>query len=78
VFVTTGYLSPEARIFANEHSSESERIDSVEISKELEAYDVEELNNVYESHLSPTRHNTDVELAILPEDRHISTLRVFA
>lgn len=64
VFVTTGYLSPEGRTFADTTPSQTETIDSAVVRKELDVYDLEGLDALYQSHLSPTRLNTDVELSL--------------
>lgn len=77
VFVTSGYLSPEGRVFAETKASDVESVDSVQITKELEVYDLEKLSGLYESHLTPTRHNTDVQFKVSPEDYRESTIASF-
>ncbi|HXG36767.1 MAG TPA: AIPR family protein [Dehalococcoidia bacterium] len=77
VFLTSGYLSPEGRAFAEAKRSEGEVIDSIQVRKELEVYDLEGLRDLYQSHLTPTRLNTDVDLQIGPSDLHISTIGNF-
>jgi len=64
VFVSSGYLSPEGRVFVDANATQTESIESVEVRKELEVYDVEGLAGLYDSHLSPLRFNTNVELLI--------------
>ena len=77
IFVTSGYLSPEGRVFADTKATESEIVDSVEIRKELEAYDLERLQELYDSHLTPSRLNTDVQLDIASEDFSVSNIAGF-
>lgn len=77
IFVTTGYLSPEGRVFTEANASEIETIDSWEIQKELQVYDIERLVELYESHLTPARFNTDVELTIPSDDLSISMIAGF-
>ena len=77
IFVTSGYLSPEGRVFAEANASETEVMDSVEIRKDLEVYDLESLQDLYQSHLTPGRFNTDVELDISTEDFSVSTVAGF-
>ena len=77
VFVSSGYLSPEGRTFAEANVQDTETIDSTEVRKEFEVYDLEKLKALYESHLSPSRFNTDVELAIAAKDRIESTVSGF-
>jgi len=77
VFVTSGYLSQEGRVFANANTSEIEVVDSVEIRKEMEVYDLEHLRDLYESHLTPGRLNTDVDIDIAGGDFVVSTIAGF-
>ncbi len=77
VFVTTGYLSPDGRVFADENSTATETADSVAIQKELEVYDLERLLQLYESHLTPSRFNTDVSLVIPRANRSVSKIAGF-
>ncbi len=77
VFVTSGYLSPEGAVFAKSNQSETEIVDSVEVRKELDVYDLEGLISLYESHLAPGRHNTDVELSLAGSDLHESQVGNF-
>jgi len=77
VFVTSGYLSPEGRVFAETKATETEVVDSIEIRKELEVYDLERLQELYDGHLTPARFNTDVELDISGDDFNVSTIAGF-
>lgn len=77
IFVTSGYLSPEGRVFAEAKATETEVIDSVEIRKDLDVYDVERLQELYESHLTPRTFNTDVELNISSDDFSVSHVAGF-
>ncbi|MDP2950519.1 MAG: AIPR family protein [Chloroflexota bacterium] len=77
IFLTSGYLSPEGRTFTEVKATETEVIDSIEIRKDLDVYDLERLQELYESHLTPARFNTDVELDISSEDFNVSTIAGF-
>lgn len=77
VFVTAGYLSPDGQVFARENSVATETIDSVTIRKELEVYDLERLKELYDSHLTPSRFNTDVFLVIPSASRSVSKIAGF-
>jgi len=77
VFVTSGYLSPEGRVFAESKRDETEAIDSVVVRKELEVYDLEKLEEEYKRNLTPARLNTDVTLSIPRQDRHVSSIANF-
>ena len=77
VFVTSGYLSQEGRVFAQAKASETEVADSVEIQKELEVYDLKRLEELYDSHLTPAILNTDVELDIASGDFNVSSIAGF-
>ncbi|MPZ47777.1 MAG: hypothetical protein GEU75_00395 [Dehalococcoidia bacterium] len=77
VFVGSGYLSPEGAKYSEEFRSKVQTIDSMEIRQELAVYDIEGLLNLYESHLSPARLNTDVTLNLTPGAHFSSTVANF-
>jgi len=64
IFVSSGYLSPESMKFAEEFRSQTIVIDSVEVRRELIVYDIEGLLDLYESHLTPARLKTDVDISV--------------
>ncbi len=77
VFVSSGYLSDAGNLFRERFASSTEVLDSVQIKKNFDVYDIDGLQNLYESHLSPARLNTDVTLSVPIEDRVISSVGGF-
>jgi len=68
VFVSSGYLSPEGRIFADQNADQIQTIGKDQVRIQFDVYDLERLLQLFQSHLSPSRFNTDLELLMEAED----------
>jgi len=77
VFVTSGYLSPGGREFADQYRESPLHWESAVVRRELEVYDIEGLEQQYKQNLVPESFNTDVELSIAPADLHVSSMGGF-